>query len=166
MFWKHTKCIIAFQFSFNLGHSLTFWNTVKTYKYVSLVRSVFTPTETFPLIFCPSPSRAICSCCSLRYRLSACVCVRVCRRRSTHTCCWSVHLLSNPSCCCAALLELPEPSTLRRASWSSAAVGATWWQVTCHVCDGLAKCPMGVILWKSAEAAGANMSDLWWVFYR
>lgn len=64
-----TKTIVTFQISLNLRHYLAFWKSMKPYKYISLVWSVFTPTEMLPLILCFSLSPAICSCCSFRYCL-------------------------------------------------------------------------------------------------
>lgn len=115
--------------------------------------AVFSIPSSEPFMLCSSLSCAICSCCSFNSFLC---CVMIC--------CWTAYLFSNllPGNAGRFGPVKPLPSTLCRASWSSAAVGAACRRVTCHGCVGWATAPTGVLFWGIAEALGAKVRDLWW----
>jgi len=94
-----------------------------------------------PIAFCFSFSRAICSC----WSFSSFLCC-------TMICCWTVRLVST--------------STLCRASWSSATVGAAWRRVTCHGWNGRDAVLSEVLFWCTAQSPGAKVLNLWRSFNR
>lgn len=107
-----------------------------------------------PIIFCSCLSCAISSCCFFS-RFLCCAMI----------CCWMAYVLSDLTRCDAALLE-PLLLTLRRASWSSGAVGVTWKWVTCRAWMGYFTVATGVLPLGTAEALGVKGPDLWWPSYR